>query len=381
MSMAFIDLDAQRRRLGPQLEQALAKAVLEGQYILGPQVAACEAELAAMCGARHAVTCANGTDALELVLMAWGVGRGDAVFVPSFTFASTAEVVALLGATPVFVDIDPDSFNMSPESLAAAIDSVRAEGKLAPKAVIPVDLFGQPADYDALLPVIQGAGLKCLCDGAQGFAAGYKGKRVGGIGDAATTSFFPAKPLGCYGDGGAIFTGDDDLAAVLGSLRVHGKGSDKYDNVRVGRNSRLDTLQAAILLVKLSVYEEEIEARNRIADRYAAGLGDICAVPRVIPDARSVWAQYTIRAPERDRVQAELKQAGVPTAVYYPKPLHLQTAYRAHPAAPGGLPHSEAAAAEVLSLPMHPYLSETDQDRVIAALRRALGDQSRAVAG
>lgn len=367
----FIDLLAQRERIADKIDRAVLQVLASGQYIMGPAIAEAERELARFCGARHALTCANGTDALRLVLMAWGVGPGDAVFVPSFTFAATAEVVALVGATPVFVDVEAASFNMDPDHLERTIAAVQAAGTLRPRAVIPVDLFGQPADYDRLAPVAAAAGLKLLADTAQGFGASYRGRRTGAIGDAAATSFFPAKPLGVYGDGGAIFVPDDETRAVLESLRVHGQGSDRYDNVRIGLNGRFDTIQAAILLEKLAIYEDEIARRNAVAGRYNDGLRDLVTVPEVAPGCTSIWAQYTVLTGRRPQVLARLAEAGVPTAVYYPKPLHRQTAYRAFPVGPGGLPVSDALAEQVFSLPMHPYLDAKTQDFIIAAVRRA----------
>jgi dTDP-4-amino-4,6-dideoxygalactose transaminase len=374
----FIDLARQQQVIRTRIDAAIARVLDHGFYILGPEVAAFEANLSAFCGARHAISCANGTDALTLVLMAMGVGPGDAVFVPSFTFAATAEVVAGRGATPVFVDSLPDTYNMDPESLKQGVTRARHLG-LTPRAVIPVDLFGLPADYDSIEPIAAENGLFLLCDAAQSFGASYKGRKVGGIGLATTTSFFPAKPLGCYGDGGAIFTQDDELAAILESLRVHGKGSDKYDNVRIGLNSRLDTIQAAILIEKLAIFPDEIEARNRVAARYNAALAKYAGAPAVPPGVKSVWAQYTLRVPagRRDALAAHLKAAGVPTAIYYPKPLHLQTAYQAYPRASGGLPGTERMALEVLSLPMHPYLDEAAQDRIVAAVIEGLAGAGR----
>ncbi|OAI45225.1 aminotransferase DegT [Rhizomicrobium sp. SCGC AG-212-E05] len=365
--IAFIDLQAQRRRLGAPLNAAIAAAVEGGQWILGPQVTQFEKDIAQWAGVKHAIACANGTDALLLVLRAWGVGPGDAVFVPAFTFAASAEVVALVGASPVFVDVLPDSFNMDPASLEAAIALVKREGKLAPKVVMPVDLFGQPADYRALAPIVAREGLKLFCDTAQGFGGLLDGKRAGAIGDAAATSFFPAKPLGCYGDGGACFTNDDGLNEILRSLRSHGQGSHRYEHVHIGLNSRLDTIQAAILIEKLKIFPDEIEARNRVAKRYNdafAGSNRIVA-PIVIAGATSTWAQYTLRVEDRTRFQADLKEAGVPTMVYYPLPLSRQKAYAHYPSAP--TPVSEALCAKVVSLPMHPYLDEATQDRVIHA--------------
>lgn len=367
----FIDLKAQRARLGDRIDRAVLGAVNCGRFIMGPEVVELETRLAAFCGAGQAVTCGNGTDALALVLRAKGIGPGDAVFVPTFTFCATAEVVTWFGATPVFVDVRADTCNMDPASLEAAV-AVARRLDLRPKAVVPVDLFGQPADYDALAPIAAAHGLWMLCDAAQSFGAGYRGRKVGQIGLATTTSFFPAKPLGCYGDGGAVFTDDPELAAALKSLRVHGQGADKYDNVRLGVNSRLDTIQAAILLEKLAIFPEEIAARQRVADRYNAALADVAVVPRLIDGAGSVWAQYTIQVENRAGLAAALKEEGIPTAVYYPIPLHRQTAYAHFPAA-GALEVADRLAATVISLPMHPYLDAATQDRIVAAVRGALG--------
>ena len=371
--IAFIDLQAQRRRLGEPLNRAIQAAVEGGQWILGPQVAQFEKDIAAWAGVKHAIACANGTDALLLVLRAWGVGPGDAVFVPAFTFAATGEVVALAGASPVFVDVLPDTFNMDPASLEAAIALVKREGKLAPKVVMPVDLFGQPADYRELAPIASREGLKLFCDTAQGFGGLLDGKRAGAIGDAAATSFFPAKPLGCYGDGGACFTNDDGLKDLLLSLRMHGQGSDRYEHVHVGYNSRLDTIQAAILIEKLKIFPDEIEARNRVAKRYNDAFAGSNRIkpPVVIAGATSTWAQYTLKIENRAKFQADLKEAGVPTAVYYPIPLSRQKAYAHYPSAP--TPVSEALSAQVVSLPMHPYMDEATQDRVIKAVLASTG--------
>lgn len=375
----FIDLAAQRRRLGAKVDDAVLRVVNHGAYIMGPEVKTLEADLSAFCGAKYTVSCANGTDALSLVLMAKGVKPGDAVLCPTFTFAATAEVVALVGATPVFVDSLADTFNMDPASLSQAIGTARAKG-LRAVGVIPVDIFGQPADYDAILPICAAEGLWVLCDAAQSFGATYKGRPAGAIGDATSTSFFPAKPLGCYGDGGAIFTDDGDLADVMRSLRVHGQGSDKYDNVRIGMNGRLDTMQAAILIEKLKIFPDEIDSRERVAQRYNALLGDVAIVPRVPAGLTSVWAQYTLRIPghDRDAVAAELRSAGIPTAIYYPKAVHQQTAYKTFPIAGNGLPVAERLATEVLSLPMHPYLEADIQDRIVDAVRQVLTSPSRA---
>ena len=371
--IAFIDLQAQRRRLGAPLEAAIKAAVEGGQWILGPQVAQFEKDIAAWTGVKHAIACANGTDALLLILRAWGIGPGDAVFVPAFTFAASAEVVALAGAAPVFVDVLSDTFNMDPASLETAIAQVKKDGALKPKAVMPVDLFGQPADYRALEPIARAEGLKLLCDTAQGFGGLLDGKRTGAIGDAAATSFFPAKPLGCYGDGGACFTNDDDLKDRLLSLRMHGQGSDRYEHVQVGMNSRLDTIQAAILIEKLKIFDDEIEKRNAVARRYNdafAGSNRI-KTPVVIDGAVSTWAQYTLQVADRAKFQAGLKEKGVPTAVYYPIPLSRQRAYAAYPSAP--TPVSEALSGHVVSLPMHPYLEPATQDRIIAAVLASAG--------
>jgi len=371
--IAFIDVNAQRRRLGAKVEDAVARVLAHCQFINGPEVTQLEADLAAFAGAKHVVACASGTDALLMVLMAKGIGRGDAVFCPSFTFCATGEVVALVGATPVFVDVDARTFNIDAASLKRGIATARKLG-LAPKAVIPVDLFGQSADHDAVEAIAQAEGLFVLDDAAQGFGATYKGRRLGRFGLATATSFFPAKPLGCYGDGGAILTDDAELAETLRSVRVHGQGTDKYDNVRLGLTGRLDTVQAAVLIEKLKIFEDEIAARNRVAARYSEALADVVGVPYVAEGNISVWAQYTIRlgAADRDTFAARLKSYGVPTAIYYPKSLHQQTAYRHHPVAEGGLPVSESLSNDVISLPMHAYLDAATQDRVIAAVRAAL---------
>jgi dTDP-4-amino-4,6-dideoxygalactose transaminase len=306
--------------------------------------------------------------------MAKNIGQGDAVICPSFTFSATGEAVALTGASPVFVDVDEKTFNMDVNSLKRGIAAARKAG-LAPKAVIPVDLFGQSADHDAIAAVAAAEGLFILDDAAQGFGASYKGRRLGCFGLATATSFFPAKPLGCFGDGGAIFTDDDGLAQVLRSIRVHGQGADKYDNVRLGLTGRLDTMQAAILIEKLRIFEDEIEARNRVAERYGRGLGNAVVVPRLAEGCTSVWAQYTIRlaaGTDRDAFAAALKAQGIPTAVYYGKSMHQQTAYKHFPVSEGGLAVSEKLSNEVISLPMHAYLDESTQDRIIKAVRAAL---------
>ncbi|MFZ2872114.1 DegT/DnrJ/EryC1/StrS family aminotransferase [Zavarzinia sp.] len=366
----FIDLQSQRLVMGAAVDEAILKVVHSGAYIMGPEVIELEKQLGEFCGARHVLSCANGTDALGLVLMAKGVGPGDAVFVPAFTFVATAEVVAWVGATPVFVDVLEDTFNMDPAHLAASIKWARNNG-LRPVAVIPVDLFGQPADYQAILPIAEAEGLWLMSDAAQSFGAKLNNRAVGTYGVATATSFFPAKPLGCYGDGGAVFTDDDELIEILRSIRIHGQGSDKYENVRIGINGRLDTIQAAVLIEKLKIFPDEIEARQRIADRYNDGLRDVAKVPRLMAGATSVWAQYTLLLEDRARVAAACKDAGVPTAIYYPIPLSHQEGYKHFPTGPGGVPVSERLSGQVLSLPMHPYLTEEAQDRIIAAVRSA----------
>jgi len=372
----FIDLGAQRRRLGPRIDEAILRVVDHGKYIMGPEVAVFEQELAAFCGAKHVLSCANGTDALGLALMVKGLKPGQAVLVPSFTFAATAEVVAWFDAVPVFVDVREDTFNLDPASLEAGIVTAVRLG-LEPVGIISVDLFGLPAEYDQILSTAVAHGLWLICDAAQSFGAAYKGRNVGTNGHMTTTSFFPSKPLGCYGDGGAVLVEDDDAFAVLKSLRVHGQGSDKYDNVRIGMNARLDTIQAAVLSEKLTIFTDEIDARNRVAARYQELLDEVVIVPEIPIGLTSVWAQYTVRLPigrDRDRVAAKLKAAGVPTAAYYAKPLHSQSAYRNYPVAGNGLPVCDRLAYEVLSLPMHPYLDENTQDRIAGALRAALRD-------
>ncbi|WP_336066490.1 DegT/DnrJ/EryC1/StrS family aminotransferase [Nitratireductor rhodophyticola] len=372
MSIAFIDLAAQQARIRSKLDSAIARVLDEGAYIMGAQVKELEDKLADFCGAKHCLTCANGTDALQLALMALKVGPNDAVFVPSFTFAATAEVVPYVNATPVFVDCLPNTFNMDPASLKRAIVFARENG-LRPACVIPVDLFGLPADYDSIIAIARENGMTIIGDSAQGFGGQYKGRMVGSIADITTTSFFPAKPLGCYGDGGALFTDDESLADHIESLRVHGKGQHKYDNERIGMNSRLDTLQAAILIEKLAIYPEEIVSRQKVAEIYNAGLSADFTVPETPDGLKSVWAQYTLTmASEADRasLQARARDAGVPTAIYYPLPLHQQKAYRAFPADPEGLPVSEDIATRVVSLPMHAYLDEQTQEKIIAAVTR-----------
>ncbi|KQW22327.1 aminotransferase DegT [Afipia sp. Root123D2] len=374
--VAFIDVHAQRRRLGASIDDAVGRVLTHCQFINGPEVTQLESDLAKFSGAKHVVACASGTDALLMVLMAKNVGPGDAVICPSFTFCATGEVVALTGATPVFVDVDETSFNINIDSLKRGIAAAKKLG-LKPKAVIPVDLFGQSADHDAIAAVAAAEGLFILDDAAQSFGATYKGRRLGTFGLATATSFFPAKPLGCFGDGGAIFTDDAELADALRSVRVHGQGNEKYDNVRIGLTARLDTMQAAILIEKLKIFEDEIVARNVVAQRYFDALHNLVIAPRVADGNLSVWAQYTIRLPKdgpgRDAFAAALKAQGIPTAIYYPKSMHQQTAYKHYPVAEGGLPVSEKLSEEVISLPMHAYLDQPTQERVIKAVRDALG--------
>jgi dTDP-4-amino-4,6-dideoxygalactose transaminase len=369
----FIDLKAQQKKILPDLTERIQRVLAHGQYIMGPEIKELEARLAAYVGAKHAISCSSGTDALLMPLLAYGVGPGDAIFTTPFTFIATAEVIRLLGATPVFADIDPKTFNIDPWALAEAITSLGKNPKTAhlkPKGIIPVDLFGQPADYDKINGLAKQHGLFVLEDAAQSFGATYKGRRAGSLADAAGTSFFPAKPLGGYGDGGAIFTDDDSLAESLRSIRVHGQGVHKYDNVRIGLNGRLDTLQAAILLAKLEVFDQEVADRQKVAARYSAALKGAVEVPYVAPECTSVWAQYSVLCKRKGELQQKLKEAGIPSAVYYPLPLHLQGAFAHLGHKAGDFPISEKASERIFSLPMHPYLTEQDQDYIIKVLLR-----------
>ncbi len=372
-TIPFIDVAAQRRRLGARIDDAVRRVMDHCQFINGPEIRELERDLSAFCGARHAVGVASGTDALVLVLMAKGIGRGDAVICPSFTYAASPESVALVGATPVFCEVDETTFNIHPAGIERAVVAAKRAG-LTPKALMTVDLFGLPADYEAIAPVAQRLGLFVIDDAAQAFGADAKGRKVGTLAPVTTTSFFPAKPLGCYGDGGAVFTDDDALADLIRSLRNHGQGADRYDNVRVGMTGRLDTIQAAVLIEKLKIFTEEIAARERIARRYNAALADVVRVPHLSNQHTCVWAQYTIRVSggRRDALAERLRAKGIPTAQYYPVPSHRQGAYRDCPVAEGGLAITEKLAGEVISLPMHAYLDEATQDRIVDAVRGAL---------
>ncbi len=397
-NMQFVDLGHQQSIIREHLEEGIFRVLKHGSYIMGPEVKELEAKLGGYVGVKHAIGCASGTDALLMALMAYGVGPGDAIFTTPFTFIATAEVISLLGATPIFVDIDPKTYNIDPAKLALAIQAVQANdpsihplpsynsklktqnSKLTPKAVIPVDLFGLPADYDAINAIAKEHGLFVIEDAAQSFGAEYKGRKAGALADIACTSFFPAKPLGCYGDGGMCFTDDDQLAKTMESIRVHGKGSDKYDNIRIGINGRLDTLQAAILLAKFSIFPEEMTLRQEAANRYTAALSTqssalvLLSTPFIPEDCQSAWAQYSLLAEkeaQRAALMNQLKTAGIPTAIYYPKPLHLQTAYAYLGYAPGAFPASEDAASRIFSLPMYPYLQKEDQTKIAEIMKSA----------
>lgn len=373
--MQFRDLKRQYEALKHQIDSAISDVITSSSFISGSQVTELECQLADYVGRKHCITCGNGTDALSMALMAWGIKEGDAVFVPDFTFFATGEVVSFEGATPVFVDVDKDTFNMDPEKLEEAVREVVNEGRLTPRLVIPVDLFGLPADYEKIQAVAEKYGMKILEDGAQGFGGRIREKKVCSFGEISATSFFPAKPLGCYGDGGAVFTDSDETAAYLESIRVHGKGSYKYENVRIGWNSRLDTIQAAVMLPKFQAFQEyELEWVNEAAARYTQELKDIVKTPVIPEHFYSSWAQYTIQLEnreERDRLQGFLKEKGIPTMVYYPIPMHCQRAFE-------GLklyqecPVTERLCQTVLSLPMHPYLEREEQEQITAAVKTCL---------
>lgn len=377
----FIDIKAQREYLGNKIDNAIIKVVNSGAFIMGPEVREFEAALARFCGAKLALSCANGTDALALPLMAWGIGEGDAVFCPSFTFAATAEILPWVGAKGVFIDVLPDTYNMDPTHLEMSIEKVLKDGKYTPKVVIAVDLFGQCADYPTISAICKKYNLKLISDSAQGFGGTLNGKHPIEWADCQTASFFPAKPLGCYGDGGAVITNSQADWDLMDSLRVHGKAvaSDlagksfdhdpKYMNMRIGMNSRLDTIQAAVLLEKLAIFQDEIDKRNKVAARYNEGLSGFCTTPKVIEGGISNWAQYTIEVADRDGLAAHLKSKNIPSASYYPIPMHKQGPYLNFIVASNGLPVTERLADMVISLPMHPYLDEATQDYIIASIR------------
>ncbi len=372
--IAFIDLHTQSNRIRGRVEAAWRRILDHGAYVMGPEVGELEARLAAHCGGGvEAITCASGTDALWLPLLALGIGAGDAVFLPSWTFAATAEAVCLAGATPVFVDIEPAGATLDPASLAAAVEATRRQGRLRPRAVIPVDIFGVLGAYDAVNAIAAAHGLAVIADAAQSFGGGLNGRRVGTLADVTGTSFYPSKPLGCWGDGGAMFTADAALADVLRSLRAHGQDGDG-GAVRVGTNARLDSLQAAVLIEKLAIFDDEMRRRHAVADRYHRGLAGLVEVPEVPPGCTPAWALYTIRTGRREHLRHALARRGVPTRVFYDRPLHLQPPYRACPVAPDGLPVTERLMGQVLSVPMHPYLDYGTQRYIIEAVREALAE-------
>lgn len=374
--MQFRDLQKQYQVLKSDVDHAIGQVLTTGNFISGTQVTELEEKLASYVGVKHCITCGNGTDALTLALMVWNIGSGDAVFVPDFTFFASGETPAYEGATPVFVDVEEDTFNMSPASLEEAILQIKKEGKLNPRVIVVVDLFGQPADYPRIRQIADKYGLFILEDGAQGFGGQIRQQRACSFGDISTTSFFPAKPLGCYGDGGAVFTDHDEWAALLRSYRIHGKGTDKYDNVRIGMNSRLDTLQAAVLQVKFKAFEEyELEEVNKVAGRYTKLLSDMVKTPKDNEGFYSSWAQYSILLKDkvqRDGLQAYLKEKGVPTMVYYPKPMSRQGAFHGMDCVKTDLSVTADLCRRVLALPMHPYLTKEEQDVVIEEIKRYL---------
>ncbi len=372
MPLPFVDLKTQYARLKADIDRRIHAVLDHGGYVLGPEVGQLEKKLAAVAGCADVVSCASGTDALLMALMLEGIGPGNAVFLPSFTFTATAEVVLLLGATPVFVDVDPRTFNIDLAHLADLITEIERSGKARPRIIMPVDLFGLPVDYTALNALADKHGLKVIADAAQSFGGALGNQKVGNLAPVTATSFYPAKPLGCYGDGGAIFVQDAGQAEILRSIRVHGQGAQRYDVVRIGVNGRLDTIQAAVLLAKLEVFEDELRARERLASRYDARLSKLITTPARVAGAQSAWAQYSILTDRRDELQAKLKAAGVPTAIYYPLPMHLQPAYAAHGKGKGSLPVSERLATQILALPMHPYLNEADFETVCSSIHAAL---------
>ncbi len=370
--MQFIDLKTQQERIRPQIDAAIQRVLEHGRYIMGPEVFELEKVLAEFVGVEHCVSCSSGTDALLLPLMAYDLGSTDAVFTTPFTFFATPEAIALAGGVPVFVDIDPDTYNMNSVKLLETIEAVESEGRLTPRGVVPVDLFGVPADYDEIIPIAKEHGLFVLTDSAQSFGAEYKGRRMPGLGDVGATSFFPAKPLGCYGDGGAIFTNDSELAGTMRSMRVHGQGEDKYNNVHIGLNGRLDTLQAAILLEKMKIYPEEIDLRQKVARMYIERLGAIASlsrIPNIPDDCRSVFAQFCIESDRRTVIQAALEAADIPSPIYYAKPMHKLDAMQGVAYSdPAGFPVAEGASERIFALPFHPYLSENDIDRIVEVI-------------
>lgn len=376
LKMEFRDLKKQYQLHKAQIDAAIREVVDSTHFIIGPQVVALEKELAQYTGTKHCIACANGTDALQLALMAWEIGKGDAVFVPDFTFFSSGEVVPLTGATPVFVDVEKDTYNISADSLKNAVEYVIRNTDLRPRVIVAVDLFGRPADYQAIRQIADQYGLLLLEDGAQGFGGMADGRKACSFGDISTTSFFPSKPLGCYGDGGAVFTNHDEWADRLLSLRVHGKGGDKYDNVRIGMNSRLDTIQAAVLLQKLGFLEEELEACERVAAKYTERLQAVVKTPAKLGNMRSAWAQYTIclkDTKEREQVISQMKEAGIPSAVYYKKPMHRQGAFAENLIEAVPCENTEYICERCLSLPFHPYMQEAEIEAVCESIRSAVG--------
>lgn len=369
--LKFIDLAEQQKTIRLEIDNAVKTVLDHGIYIMGPEVKEFEQELCKFSQVKHSLTCANGTDALALVLMAWGVGPGDAVFVPSFTYVASAEAPSQLGATPFFVDVAEDTFNVDHESLKQAITDARKLG-LNPSVVITVDLFGYPSDVDKITDIAHSNNIKVLVDAAQSYGACLDSRPVGSMGDATTTSFFPAKPLGCYGDGGAVFTNNDKDAELINSIRLHGKGKEKYDNVRIGLNSRLDTIQAAILIEKLKIFPNELIMRQKVANYYEEGLGSYIKTPQIKNSASSAWAQYTLIIKNRDFIQEELKKMGTPTVIYYPNPLSKQTGYKHYPSVSSGVKTSEYLAQHVLSLPMHPYLKRENQKKIIDSIKELI---------
>ncbi|GAB6175443.1 DegT/DnrJ/EryC1/StrS family aminotransferase [Desulfobaculum senezii] len=385
MKIPFIDLKAQYRTIEDDVRSRINAVLEHGQYVMGPEVHELNEKLAEFAGTKHAIACSSGTDALLMALMAHGVGPGDAIFTTPFTFVATAEVIALTGATPVFVDIDPVTFNIDVESLRRAIAAMKSGERtgcrlprcakdLKPRGIIPVDLFGLPADYDPIMDVAQKHGLFVLSDTAQGFGSVYKGKRSGSLGHVAATSFFPAKPLGCYGDGGAVFTDDDELNELMQSVMIHGMGENRYENVRIGINGRLDSMQAAVLLAKLNIFPGELEQRQRVADAYTEQLAGIpgLVTPTIPEGYKSAWAQYSVLADDRNLIQKALRDAEIPTAIYYPLPLHLQKAFASLGYKEGDMPVSEDCAGRIFSLPMHPYLTNEQVAEIASVIRDAV---------